>query len=162
MQKVGTIINTHGLKGVCKIQLTTDSPAERFASGQTLYTENQRPLTVVSFRIQKGFGYCQFEEIRTIEQAEAIKPMDLYIREEDLPEPEDGHYYYYQLMHCTVYNEQNEELGEVTDILETGANAVLRINSGKGTFLCPYVPAFILAVDPEAKTIHIREIEGLR
>ena len=44
-----------------------------------------------------------------------------------LPQLVEGQYYYHELMHCTVYNEKKENLGEVVDILETGANLVLRV-----------------------------------
>ena len=59
-------------------------------------------------------------------------------------------------------NEKKENLGEVVDILETGANLVLRVNSKGNSFLLPFVPAFIVEVNKEAHEITIREMEGLR
>ena len=58
MIKVGTIINTHGLKGECKIYLVTDDVKDRFAKGRILHLSDGRKLTVSSFRMQKGFGYA--------------------------------------------------------------------------------------------------------
>ena len=60
------------------------------------------------------------------------------------------------------YNEEKEKLGEVVDILETGANLVLRVKSRGNSFLLPFVPAFIVDVNKEAHEITIREMEGLR
>ena len=60
------------------------------------------------------------------------------------------------------YNEEKEKLGEVVDILETGANLVLRVKSKGNSFLLPFVPAFIVDVNKEAHEITIREMEGLR
>ena len=48
------------------------------------------------------------------------------------------------------------------DILETGANLVLRVKSKENSFLLPFVPAFIVDVNKEAHEITIREMEGLR
>ena len=98
----------------------------------------------------------------SIEKAELLKTKNLFIAQEDLPELEDGQYYYHELMHCTVYNEEKEKLGEVVDILETGANLVLRVKSKGNSFLLPFVPAFIVDVNKEAHEITIREMEGLR
>ena len=56
MIKVAQIINTHGLKGECKLYLVTDDPQHRFEKGRVLHLEDGRTLTVVRYREQKGFG----------------------------------------------------------------------------------------------------------
>ena len=61
MIKVAQIINTHGLKGECKLYLVTDDPQHRFEKGRVLHLEDGHTLTVVRYREQKGFGYCYFE-----------------------------------------------------------------------------------------------------
>ncbi len=134
MIKVAQIINTHGLKGECKLYLVTDDPQHRFEKGRVLHLEDGRTLTVVRYREQKDFGYCYFEGIDSIEKAEQLKTKNLFIAQDDLPELEEGQYYYHELMNCTVYNEEKENLGEVVDILETGANLVLRVKSKKQVF----------------------------
>ncbi len=102
--------------------------------GRVLHLEDGRTLTVVRYREQKDFGYCYFEGIDSIEKAEQLKTKNLFIAQDDLPELEEGQYYYHELMHCTVYNEEKEKLGEVVDILETGANLVLRVKSKEIVF----------------------------
>ncbi len=162
MVKVATIINTHGLKGECKLYLSTDDAKNRFAKGNHLYLEDGSTLIVQSFRMQKGFAYVKFEEIQSIEEAEKLKQAILWIKESELPPLEDGHYYYFELMHCEVFNQEKEYLGKVLDILETGANLVLRIGDANQTFLCPFVDRFLEQVDIASKTITIKEMEGLR
>ena len=73
MIKVAQIINTHGLKGECKLYLVTDDPQHRFEKGRVLHLEDGRTLTVVRYREQKGFGYCYFEGVDSIEKAEQLK-----------------------------------------------------------------------------------------
>lgn len=162
MIKVAQIINTHGLKGECKLYLVTDDPTHRFQKGRVLHLEDGNVLKVLRYREQKGFGYCFFEGVDSIEKAEALKTKKLYIKEEDLPELDKGQYYYHELMHCIVYNEKEENLGEVVDILETGANLVLRVESKQNSFLLPFVPAFVLSVDKENHKMYIHEMAGLR
>ena len=162
MVKVAKIINTHGLKGECKLYLITDDVYDRFQTGRELYLADQTKMVVQSFRMQKGFGYVKFEGITTIEQAEALKTKDLFIPISDLPPLPEGHYYFYDLMDCDVYNAQGERLGKVLEILETGANLVLRIGTKEENFLCPYVPTFIQLVDVDEKKIIIQEMAGLR
>lgn len=162
MIRIAKIINTHALKGECKLYLYTDSPLERFVPGTVFETDKGQKLKLTKFRLQKGFGYAQFEGISTIEQAEALKNHLLELDESELPAPEEGEYYYHQLAGCTVKNEQGENLGTVKDILETGAHLVLRVQDDTSSFLLPFVDAFILHVDIPSKTITIREMAGLR
>ncbi|MGM9960439.1 MAG: ribosome maturation factor RimM [Allobaculum sp.] len=163
MIRIARIINTRGLKGECKLDLYTDQPEVRFEKGNTLYLEEKTPLTVVKYSEYKGFGYAMFEEITSIEQAETLKNKTLYLPEEELGELEDeDEFYYSQLQGCTVYNQNNENIGKVVDILETGANLVLRVQEKDKSYLLPFVKAHVKSVDPETKTIVIEEMAGLR
>jgi 16S rRNA processing protein RimM len=50
-------------------------------------------------------------------------------------------------------NRQGESLGEVTDLLDTGAHAVLRLRRGEAEVLIPFVDAYVDSVDLAARTI---------
>lgn len=164
MIRIAKIINTRGLKGECKLMLYTDEPKQRFEKGAVLYVDEKesRPLRVERFSMYKGFGYAYFEEITTIEQAEALKNHTLYLPAETLPDPEEDEFYYHQLAGCRVLNQHGQNTGTVSDILETGANLVLRVKGEEGEYLLPFVGAIVQDVDVDQKIIHIQEIEGLR
>lgn len=162
MIRIAEIINTRGLKGECKLKLFTDQDDVRFQKGNALYLDPQTKLTVKNYSTYKGFGYVQFEEITSLEQAEKLKTRTLYLPKEELTELEDDEFYYHELNGCHVYNQNGEDTGVVSDILETGANLVLRVKNENGQYLLPFVGAFVVEVDPEAKKIVIEEQEGLR
>ena len=70
-----------------------------------------------------------------------------------LPALPDGDYYWHDLMQMTVCNKDGSILGNVTDILPTGANDVLVVN-GEKRHLIPYVPKIhIVSVDPVQRQI---------
>lgn len=162
MIRIAEIINTRGLKGECKLKLFTDQDDLRFQKGNTLYLDPHTKLTVKNYSTYKGSGYVQFEEITTLEQAEKLKTRTLYLPKEELTELEEDEYYYHELNGCHVYNQNGEDTGVVSDILETGANLVLRVKNTDGQYLLPFVSAFVVDVDPDAKKIVIEEQEGLR
>lgn len=162
MIRIAKIINTRGLKGECKLMLFTDQDALRFSKGNTLYLEDGRKLTVEKYSVYKGFGYAYFKEVTSIEQAEELKNQTLYLPEDELSELEEDEYYYHQLNGCIVYTEQGEDTGKVVDILETGANLVLRVRNEQGQYLLPFVSAFVKEVDPDEKKIIIEDMDGLR
>lgn len=73
MIRIATIINTHALKGECKLYLHTDDPAARFAPGTVFTLDDGQKLRLAKFRLQKGFGYACFDGIDTVEKAQALK-----------------------------------------------------------------------------------------
>lgn len=162
MIRIAQIINTRGLKGECKLKLFTDSDLVRFARGNTLYLDEKTKLTVEKYSNYKGFGYVYFTQVKSIEEAEKLKGKTLYLPKEELHELEEDEFYYHELEGCKVINEKGEETGIVTDILETGANLVLRVKNGDKQYLLPFVDAFVKDVNPESKTIVIEEMDGLR
>ena len=48
MVKVATIINTHGLKGECKLYLFTDDVQDRFKKGRKLYIDENNDIPFVA------------------------------------------------------------------------------------------------------------------
>lgn len=164
MIRIAQIINTRGLKGECKLYLYTDEACDRFRKGNVLYLDDKTPLTVASYSEYKGFGYARFEEITSLEQAETLKGKTLYLPKEKLPEPDEDEFYYHQLIGLEVYNQEGEYTGEVSDILETGANIVLRVKNKKDgkMFLLPFAGQFVKDVDLENHRLVFEEMEGLR
>jgi 16S rRNA processing protein RimM len=162
MIRVAKIVNTHALKGECKLYLYTDEIKERFAKGSVLYLKDGKELKVKAFRVQKNLGYAFFEGINHINDAEPLKGYELFVKEEELPQLDEDEFYYHQLIGCDVYNQNQEKLGVVSELLETGANLVLRVSHEEESFLLPFVKAFVLDVNIADKKITIQEMEGLR
>jgi 16S rRNA processing protein RimM len=162
MIRIAKIINTHALKGECRLWLYTDSPDERFMKGAQFELEDGTQLKLKSFRMQKGFGYAFFEGVDSIEKAEKLKGHLLTMPEDELPPCKEGEFYYHQLQGCSVYNTNGQRLGQVSELLETGANLVLRVKGEDQTFLVPFVDAFVKEVHPDKKEIVIEEMDGLR
>jgi len=65
-------------------------------------------------------------------------------------------FYWVQLIGCQVTNVQNELLGTVSSLVETGAHDVLRVEQDGKSILIPYVLGkFVLDVDVEHKAIKV-------
>lgn len=159
--KIGLIANTHGLKGEVKVKSFSGFNAVRYAKEKKLYLSFQNDvieLKVHTYRENKGFVYISFEGLLDINEIEKYKGCELFIDVKDQHNLEEDEVYYKDLLGCEVFDEDNQSIGIVNDILETGANPVLRINE---TILVPYVEAFVKHVDIQNKKIIIHVIEGL-
>ena len=78
-----------------------------------------------------------------------------------MPELTDGEFYWHQLLGMKVVNQQAELFGQVTKLMETGANDVLVIAPTEDSLddrerLVPYlVDTVIVAVDLDGSTIMV-------
>lgn len=162
--KVGMIVNTHGLRGDVKIKLLSDFPELRFAKGAKVYRtcdQGEQELTIQSSRMQKDMLITKFEGFEDINLVEGWKGSVLYIHEDQQQKLEDDEAYFHEIMHSEVYDREEHLLGTVVEIIETGANAVLRVQGVEREYLIPFVKSFVVAFDKEAKIMHVEMMEGL-
>jgi 16S rRNA processing protein RimM len=156
MIEIGTIVNTHGLKGDLKIRSESDFKAQRFVPGAVVHVQG-RPWTVAWFRPQQGFDILHLVGIDHIDQALPLKNQAMMAPLEDAV-IEDGQYHVTQLMGCIV-SEAGVDLGVVTDIRHFPAQSVLVVNA---SIQIPFVDAFIQTVDLKQRRIEVTLIEGMR
>lgn len=160
---VGYVANTHGLRGEVKIKLHTDFIEERFAKGAILLLEKKtgyEPLEVVSAYVQKGMVVATFASYTNINQVEEWKGMRLVVEKEQLPELESNEIYFHDLMHMEVVDEQGKTLGEVVEIIETGAHEIIRVR-GEKELLIPYVQTFIIEANVKEHRLVVHLLEGM-
>lgn len=164
--KVGKIVNTHALKGELKVISTSDFIEERLEKGSKLVITrgNQliKEVEVESYREHKGAYLVKFLGIDSIEVAEQFKNLQLKVEDKYLKDLAEGEYYFYEIIDCKVYDEKNNELGTVIDILQTGANDVWVVKNHIGKeYLIPYIDDIVKHIDIVNKKIDIEVMEGL-
>lgn len=161
---IGTIVNTHGIKGEVRIRSFSDFDEIRYKKGSSVYVGDEEvPLTVRSFRRHKGFSLVAFEGMNSINDVEKYKTRSVYIdasARDPLPE---GEFYYSDLEGLSVFDEDNHLIGRCAAVEPTvGAQNNLRIELTEGRqVLIPFVPAFVREVSREKKKMIIHLMEGL-
>ena len=117
-----------------------------------------------SARRHKNFILLTFEGYNNINLVESFKEGMLKVTKDQLidDELEENEYYYFEIIGCKVYSEEGEHLGEITDILETGANDVWELKDLKGKkYYIPYIEDVVKEIDVDEKKITIHVMEGL-
>ncbi len=156
--RVGQIVRAFGLKGEVKVKLYTDIPEERFKVGRHVHLEKSKKQLVVSnFRMHQNHALLTFEGFNNIDDVSSFI-FDTIMVEVDSDKEE--RIAQFDLMGCDV-NENGEKIGEVIEVMDTLAHAILRVKTPTNTVLIPYVDAFIVKVDKKKRVIHIQSIEGL-
>lgn len=162
----GKVINVRGLKGELKIFSTTDFAKERYKKGSNVFlynptTEKREKITIQSFKQMGGFDYVVAKEIDSVEKADLYRGYIVQIAREDLGKLRSDEYYYFQLIGCEVFDSKQVLLGVVIEIMDNGAQKLLRVNKEDKTRLIPFIDPFLKTVDVANKKIIIQEIEGL-
>ena len=159
---VGFLRRPHGVHGEMIMDLHTDFP-ERLRSGRKLFVgEEHKPLTLSGARPHAKGILVKFKGIETPETAGQWRNQWVYVRATDVPSLPEGKIYQHELFGFAVVDEIGNPLGELVEIIETGANDVyvVRNESGK-EILLPAIPAVILETDPVRRLLRVHVLEGL-
>jgi 16S rRNA processing protein RimM len=144
------------------MDLHTDFP-ERLRSGRKLFVgEEHKPVTLSGVRPHAKGMLVKLKGVETPEDAALFRNQWVYVKATDVPSLPEGKLYQHELFGFTVVDENGNTLGELVEIIETGANDVyvVRNESGK-EILLPAIPAVILETDPARRLMRVHLLEGL-
>jgi 16S rRNA processing protein RimM len=164
---IGKVTKPQGVNGEVRVLAGTDFPEKRFAAGNTLYlsleeSSERLPLTVASHRKHKQFDLLKFEGYHSVNDVERWRNGVLSVPEEQLGSLDEGEFYYHEIIGCTVISEEGDTIGNISDILETGANDVWVVQGKrKKDILIPYIDEIVKEVDVKEKIVKIHLMEGL-
>jgi 16S rRNA processing protein RimM len=159
---VGFLRRPHGLQGEIIMDLHTDFP-DRMKSGRKLLVgEEHQPMTLTSVRPHQLGLLVKFKGIETPDDAGKFRNQWVFIKAQDAPPLPEGQIYQHELFGFKVLDENEVLLGELVEILETGANDVyvVRDESGK-EILLPAIPSVILDLDTGHRLMRVHLLEGL-
>jgi 16S rRNA processing protein RimM len=158
---VGRVLRPHALNGELRVEIHTDYP-ERFAHHKQLYLGPEHaPYVLQGHRFHQKTVLLKFEGVDDRTQAETLRGQWVWLPIEEAVPLEEGECYLHQLLHMRVVTEDGEELGEVVDLIETGANAVFVIHGTRGEILVPDIKEVVVDVDVGARQITVRLLDGL-
>ncbi|MEO7838823.1 MAG: ribosome maturation factor RimM, partial [Anaerolineales bacterium] len=104
----------------------------------------------------------KFKGIETPENAGLFRNQWVYIQAKDASPLPEGQLYRHELIGFRVVDETDNVLGELTEILETGANDVYVVKDQAGKeLLLPAIPSVILDLDAERRLMRVHLLDGL-
>lgn len=155
---VGRINGVYGVKGWVKVYSFTD-PIGNVLSYRPWWVKRQGQwvaMNVVEAHAPQGGKaiVAHLEGINSREQARELMGCDIAVDRGQLPEDDDG-FYWADLIDCRVKNTEGEWLGQVSELIETGAHDVLRVK-GESSYLIPFVmDVFVTDVDLAQRVITV-------
>lgn len=165
LYRVGTIVNTHGIKGELKVVPITDFPEDRFKSGSKLFFKKNKTteeFIVESARKHKQFVLLKLKGYDNINDVEKYVKSELFAEGELTSELNDGEFLYKQIIGLKVVDKELGEIGQITEIMELGSNDVWVVKGTKyKEVLLPYIKDVIKKVDLDKKVVEVEIPDGL-
>jgi 16S rRNA processing protein RimM len=147
----------HGVKGWVRVFSYTE-PRDNIVHYQPWYLrrgDDWQPRWVADGRVHGKGVIARLEDCDDRDKALALMNYEIGVRRDQMPEPAPGEYYWNDLLGLNVVTLQNEPLGKVDHLLETGANDVLVV-SGDRERLIPFVlDDIVKLVDLDAGLIRV-------
>jgi len=161
---IGKIVGVHGIRGCLRILSYAESDA-LFAAGSPVFIKNSAeeilPHIIRQAEPHKRGLLLHLEGIRDRNQAEKLVGSGLFIQRSALPQPEEGSYYWHDLIGISVFDAESGFLGKLTAVMPTGSNDVYVVKNGKKETLIPAIASVVMAVDIENRTMQVQLPEGL-
>ncbi len=183
--ELGRVVSAYGIKGWVKVQ-PYSMPADVLVQARTWWLRPPAaavgqageplpamPISVLSSRPHGATVVAQLQGYTVREEVEALRAHTVSVSRAQFPAAEDDEYYWIDLIGCRLMGELNGEptlIGEVLDVTDNGAHAVLKVgrasldSQGNLVFardkngrvvdiLVPFVEAHIQHVDLNARRI---------
>ena len=162
--QVGVITSPHGVHGEVKVYPTTDD-ASRFRDLKTAVLRdenNSEQHELKSVKFFKNMAIIHFSGIDDMDTARRYRNWEVLVSRDQAVPLGENEYYTADLIDMDVFTDQEEYLGKLTDILQTGANDVYVVNTERyGDVLIPAIRDCIIQVDVEQDRMLVHLLPGL-
>lgn len=162
--EIGQIVNTHGVKGIVKINPFTDD-IERFEELKSVFIVKNKQLLeyeIEEVKYQKNMLLVKFKNIDDLNMAEKFKGCYLKIHRKDARELPEGTYFIADIIGSDVVTDEGVNLGKVDDIYNTGSSDIYVVKDELGKqILLPNIKDVILDIDIEKQIVTVHLLDGL-
>ncbi len=174
--EVGRIVDAWGIKGGIKVLPFSADPQALFSTrrwylkppeDKAVPSGASAPpalLRITDAREQGDVIVATAQDVPDRNAAESLRGCRVFVSRASFPTAGIGEYYWVDLIGLAVVNRQGEALGEVADLLDTGAHSVLRVvQTADGSAeakaaverLVPFVAAYVDDVDLSQRRITV-------
>ena len=182
--ELGRVVSAYGVRGWIKVQPHSSNgqvlldaktwwlkaPASKTDMGALSLASSAQ---VLASRPQGATVVAQLDSVADRDIAETLKGHTVWVSRAQFPAADEDEYYWVDLIGCQLFGEQDGQsalLGQVVDVMDNGAHAVLRVARAKldaeGNLvflqtdkgkpleeLVPFVAAHVHTVDLSAKRL---------
>lgn len=156
---IGRVTAPHGVRGEFRMYIYSHFP-ENILQLQEIYIgDDPSPRKLTRARQKDNLIIMRVEGVTSKEMAEELRGELVRIDLEHAAPLDEGEFYHFQLIGLSAFDEAGNELGTVSDIIETGANDVYVIKDAEGKeTLIPALEDVVPEIDVENQRITVRPL----
>lgn len=161
---VGKIIGASGLKGAIKVYPYVESLSVFKPDNSILVRDvkgREKTYTVKWVKPHGRVILLFLKEVTGCSLAEMLIGSKIFIEKAKFPKPEDGTYYWFDIIGLSVFTIDKRYIGRVESIIQTGSNDVYVVKDVDKETLIPALDSVVLAIDLKQKTMRVDLPEGL-
>ena len=156
---LGAFAGAHGVKGDAIVKTFTEAPENISAYGPVTTEDGARSFTFRFIRHGKpGFAIVTAPEIRSREDAEALKGVRVYVARDALPETDDDEFYLDDLVGLPAFDEKGGAVGAVVAVHNFGAGDIIELGDipdMRGSRMIPFTKDAVPDVDIAGRRLTI-------
>jgi 16S rRNA processing protein RimM len=143
---LAAVAGAHGIGGAVRLKIFAQG-LESLEAHRS-FSANGKPLTLTDLRADKLGAVAHFAEIKTRNQAEALRGTLLTIPRAALPPLAPGEYYHADIIGLPAHAPDGTPLGHVTKIENFGAGDILELTLETGkTAMVPFRPPAVIEAE---------------
>lgn len=161
---LGKIVKKYSFKGEVLAKLDTDEPElyENLDAIFVLHRNSLIPFFIEQSQLHKSdLLRVKFEDVDTEEDADSLIKSELYLPLELLPKLEGNKFYYHEVIGYTIKDINFGEVGTITAINDSTAQALFEVDRDGLEILIPMNDEFIKEVNRDTKTVVVETPPGL-
>lgn len=159
---VGRVLRPHGVRGDLVVEATSELFRSLAPSSHVYVGDSEQASVILQLRPHRNWHLLRLEGCTDRTEAERFRNLDLNIALTDAEALPEGTYFHWQIIGLSVIDEDGEQLGEVEEIIETGANDVYVVRDRAGReILLPAIEEVVLEVDHEGGQMKVRLLPGM-
>ena len=155
---MGQLGAPYGVHGWIKLRSFTQ-PAENIQHYKTWHIKTKKadwqPIELTDIKTHQQIFIAKIANVNNPEEAALFTNQLIGITQQNLPKLKQGEYYWSDLIGLTVIDEDNNALGVIDHLFETGANDVMVVKDNKQPQLLPYHPSVVKSIDLEEKIMRV-------
>ena len=161
--ELGHIVKPHGTKGEVQVYLDVDNP-DRYRNMESVFLAMDQDLVPFFIESIKNVGKgiaVKFDDVDSVEQAEKLRSLKLYLPLDFLPKLRPDQFYYHEIIGFDVVDDKSGVLGKVKEVYLKGNQDLILMIYQNHEILIPVTNDIIKKVDKKNNQLFVILPDGL-
>ena len=161
---IGKLLKPKGLNGELRVTIFNETDSS-LKIGKTIWFKNDESnysrYTIEKIILDGNKSCIKFYKCINRQDAEKIQGMVFFLYRKEFDPIKEGQHYLVDLLGVEVFDENENNIGIVRDVLTTNKQNIIEVNLDNDKILIPYVEYYVTLFDKIKKILFVKNISEL-